>query len=140
MAAQVYGRKQDNGWTSVIYKHKFRQTISQSRSEGGITLFVDNIPEFASVQCLKGFLTSSGLVTDAFIPNKRSKISGSCFGFVRYDCKISVEVVVSKANDIWYLTGNFMSGMKCSFQDIILTDWRIIEMRQYALQRVVQKS
>lgn len=65
------------------------------------TLFVDNLPELVSLSWLKKMFNDYGVVKDAFIPEKRSKISGRKFGFVRYNCSISAEVAIARANGLW---------------------------------------
>lgn len=68
--------------------------------EGMFTLFVDNLPELVSLSWLKKMFNDYGVVKDAFIPEKRSKISGRKFGFVRYNCSISAEVATARANGL----------------------------------------
>ncbi|KAH7840096.1 hypothetical protein Vadar_012527 [Vaccinium darrowii] len=69
--------------------------------EGLFTLFVDNLPEFVSLPWFKKLFNNYGVVKDAFIPEKRSKISGRKFGFVWYNCSISAEVAIARANGLW---------------------------------------
>ncbi|XP_028089322.1 uncharacterized protein LOC114289755 [Camellia sinensis] len=42
-----------------------------------------------------------GIVKDVFIPKKRRKITGSRFGFVRYDCSVAAEMAVQRADGLW---------------------------------------
>ncbi|KAH7833078.1 hypothetical protein Vadar_002941 [Vaccinium darrowii] len=69
--------------------------------EGMFTLFVDNLPELVSLSWLKNMFNNYGVVKDAFIPEKRSKISERKFGFARYNCSISAEVAIARANGLW---------------------------------------
>lgn len=54
-----------------------------------------------SLSWFKKTFNNYGVVKDAFIPEKRSKISGRKFGFVRYSCSISADVAIAKANGLW---------------------------------------
>lgn len=65
------------------------------------TLFIDNLPEFTSQAWLRKFFTKFGVVKDVFIPQKRSKVTGRKFGFIRYDCAVSADLAISKSNGIW---------------------------------------
>lgn len=40
---------------------------------------------------------------DVFIPNKRGKNYGKRFGFVRFDCPLSADVAIEKANGSRFL-------------------------------------
>ncbi|KAL7174982.1 hypothetical protein ACSBR2_028731 [Camellia fascicularis] len=51
-------------------------------------------------KCLFTPFNKFGVVKDAFIPSKRRKVTGSRFGFVRYDCKVAAEMAVLKANGL----------------------------------------
>ncbi|KAL7169036.1 hypothetical protein ACSBR2_034128 [Camellia fascicularis] len=42
-----------------------------------------------------------GIVKDAFIPRKRRRVSGSKFGFVRYDCEVSADMAIQKTDGLW---------------------------------------
>lgn len=76
-----------------------RQHRASPRSRTGygeiFTLYVDNIPEAKDQQWLRSTFNKFGVVKDAFIPWKRSKRTGSKFGFVRYDCHVSAGMAVS---------------------------------------------
>ncbi|KAG5544683.1 hypothetical protein RHGRI_017205 [Rhododendron griersonianum] len=41
------------------------------------------------------------MVKDAFIPRKRSKRTGSKFGFLRFGCHVSASMAISKMNGVW---------------------------------------
>ncbi|KAH7850164.1 hypothetical protein Vadar_028690 [Vaccinium darrowii] len=68
---------------------------------GLISLFVDNLPKDVGLFWFKKFFSQYGVVKDAYIPCKRSKVTNRRFGFVRFDCAISAEVAISKANGFW---------------------------------------
>ncbi|KAH7841728.1 hypothetical protein Vadar_033516 [Vaccinium darrowii] len=65
------------------------------------TIFVDNLPEDVGLIWLRNFFNQYGVVVDAYIPIKRSKVTKRRFGFVRYNCASSAEVAISKANGFW---------------------------------------
>ncbi|KAH7859202.1 hypothetical protein Vadar_033039 [Vaccinium darrowii] len=65
------------------------------------TLFVDNLPEDVGILWFRNFFNKFGVVIDAFIPSKRSKVTNRRFGFVRYNCATSADVAISKANGFW---------------------------------------
>lgn len=91
-------------WVSVSYLYGvIGETMSK---EGLFTLFVDNLPEFVSLPWFKKLFNNYGVVKDAFIPEKRSKISGRKFGFVRYNCSIFAEVAIARAKAYGVRTKN----------------------------------
>ncbi|KAH7856529.1 hypothetical protein Vadar_002504 [Vaccinium darrowii] len=63
-----------------------------------VTLFIDNIPGVSTHLWLRKTFSNYGVVRDAFIPAKRSSKTGSKFGFVRYDCSVSADMAILKAN------------------------------------------
>ncbi|KAH7848047.1 hypothetical protein Vadar_033190 [Vaccinium darrowii] len=65
------------------------------------TLFVDNLLEDVSIAWFKNLFNKFGVVRDAFIPLKRSKVTGRRFGFVRYNCSVSADVAITKTNGLW---------------------------------------
>ncbi|KAH7848851.1 hypothetical protein Vadar_009207 [Vaccinium darrowii] len=65
------------------------------------TLFVDNLPDDVSIAWFKNLFNKFGVVRDAFIPLKRSKVTGRRFGFVRYNCSVSADVAITKTNGLW---------------------------------------
>lgn len=72
--------------------------VCGSFMENYITLFVDNLADRVNPFSLRKKFTDYGIVRDAFIPFKRGKISGRRFGFVRFDCPVSADIAVEKAN------------------------------------------
>ncbi|KAH7859110.1 hypothetical protein Vadar_031653 [Vaccinium darrowii] len=65
------------------------------------SLFVDNLPEDVGLNWFRKFFSQCGVVKDAYIPFKCSKVSKRRFGFVRFNCASSAEVAISKANGFW---------------------------------------
>ncbi|KAL7206346.1 hypothetical protein ACSBR2_019121 [Camellia fascicularis] len=45
--------------------------------------------------------TKFGRVKDVFIPQKRRKTTNTRFCFIRFDCSVTANVVVQKANGLW---------------------------------------
>ncbi|KAH7864870.1 hypothetical protein Vadar_009335 [Vaccinium darrowii] len=68
---------------------------------GLFSLFVDNLPDNVGLNWFRKFFSQYGVVKDAFIPFKRSKVTNQRFGFVRYICASSAELAISKANGFW---------------------------------------
>ncbi|KAH7835723.1 hypothetical protein Vadar_029210 [Vaccinium darrowii] len=68
-----------------------------------ITLFVDNLADKVDPFSLRRKFTDYGIVRDVFIPNKRGKNSRKRFGFVRFDCPVSADVAIEKANGSRFL-------------------------------------
>ncbi|KAH7834714.1 hypothetical protein Vadar_018880 [Vaccinium darrowii] len=100
-------RDVDGGWIPVIGNGnrdeggKIHRARLRSGDETIFTLFIDNLPEDVSHSWLKKLFSNYGVVIDAFIPEKRSKVTGRKFGFIRYNCSISAEVAISKVNGLW---------------------------------------
>lgn len=72
-----------------------------SDCKGLFSLFVDNLPEDVGLIWFGKFFNQYGVVREAYIPIKRSKVINRRFGFVRYDCASSAEVAIAKANGFW---------------------------------------
>ncbi|KAH7837465.1 hypothetical protein Vadar_014145 [Vaccinium darrowii] len=89
----------DGGWTPVINNHSRHGGIS--RNQPLVTLFVDNLPDNTSQPWLKLMFNNYEVVKDVFIPQKRSKATGNKFGFIRYDCPVSADMAVRRANGLW---------------------------------------
>ncbi|GAB2302408.1 hypothetical protein Dimus_036419, partial [Dionaea muscipula] len=88
-------------WIPVIRKRWQKSAITKhGRTDGLITIFVDNLSDpMDSVELCKMF-AKFGVVVDSFIPRKRSR-AGRRFGFVRYDCAVAAEVTIHRTNGIW---------------------------------------
>ncbi|KAI8527296.1 hypothetical protein RHMOL_Rhmol12G0064100 [Rhododendron molle] len=99
------------GWIPVLNKQRKigakvgnETSIREGKSNGTkplFTLFVDNLPEDVSQRWVRYLFNKFGVVKDVFIPGKRSKVTGKLFGFVRYDCEVSADMAISKANGLW---------------------------------------
>ncbi|KAH7865757.1 hypothetical protein Vadar_010794 [Vaccinium darrowii] len=89
----------EGGWIPVINYHSRQGGTSINQSL--VTLFVDNLPEDTSQSWLKMMFNKYGVVKDVFIPEKRSKVTGNKFGFIRYDYPVSADLAVLKANGLW---------------------------------------
>lgn len=83
-------------WTPVInnkWKHNGGNKIT--------TLFVDNLPDDSWSVWVRNLFSKFGRVRDLFIPNKRSKITGMRFGFVRFARRDEANMAIAKANGLW---------------------------------------
>lgn len=65
-------------------------------------LFVDNLPEQIRKIWVYNLFSRFGKIREIFIPNKKSKISGRSFGFVRYFQFEDANKAVNEVNDSWY--------------------------------------
>ncbi|XP_028076159.1 serine/arginine-rich splicing factor 2-like [Camellia sinensis] len=92
---------EDGGWNPVIRRRRVANQYSRSVEYGVYTLFVDDIPSSMTPEGLYMLFNNFGVVKDVFIPSKRRKSTGSRFGFVRYDCKVAVEMAVMKGDGLW---------------------------------------
>ncbi|KAH7860021.1 hypothetical protein Vadar_008228 [Vaccinium darrowii] len=94
----------DNGvWIPVVKNTRCHvHGMVNHRYQGFHTLFVDNLPVDVGINEFRELFNKYGVVRDVFIPLKRSKVSGNKFGFVRYDCHVSADVAISKANGIFF--------------------------------------
>lgn len=73
----------------MVRRHSDREVWS-SRADVTIhSVFVDNILESMGTRELYNIFSNYGVVMDAFIPNKRRKMTQSRFGFVRYNCSVA---------------------------------------------------
>lgn len=98
-----------HGWIPVVGNQRKTNTFKgyKNLNFGGkgenqsFTLFIDNLSKFTSQAWLRKFFTKFGIVRDVFIPQKRSKVTGRRFGFVRYDCEVAADLAISKSNGLW---------------------------------------
>lgn len=95
---------------------KGTDNLKSSVRDGWITLFIDNLPEDVSLNWLRNLYNKFGVVRDAFIPLKRSKVTMRRFGFIRYSCAVSTDVAITKTNGIW-IEDRKLYVKKASFQD-----------------------
>ncbi|KAL7167754.1 hypothetical protein ACSBR2_038250 [Camellia fascicularis] len=80
------GEREHGGWQPVV-QMKGPVKYSDEASKGGLVY---------------DFCGQHSRVKDVLLPMKRRKATGSRFGFVRYDCLVAVEMVVKKADRLWY--------------------------------------
>ncbi|KAI8526063.1 hypothetical protein RHMOL_Rhmol13G0279800 [Rhododendron molle] len=89
---------------------QFLQVISKLSNQNGkrvlgdqqfFTLYVGSLPEDVGRQWLWKTFNNFGVVKDVYIPLKRSRVSGNRFGFVRYNCSVSADVAILRANGLW---------------------------------------
>ncbi|KAH7858180.1 hypothetical protein Vadar_020949 [Vaccinium darrowii] len=67
----------DGGWIPLTHKHTCHGGNFKSGKQPLITLFVDNLPEDTSQPWLKMMFNKYGVVKEVFIPEKRSKATGT---------------------------------------------------------------
>ncbi|CAL5347681.1 unnamed protein product [Camellia sinensis] len=97
-----YGYGNDGGgWQPVVRRHGGRGVWSSRADVAIYSVFVDNIPEAMGTRGLYNIFSNYGVVMDAFIPNKRRKMTRSRFGFVRYNCSVTADMAVQKAHGLW---------------------------------------
>ncbi|KAL7219519.1 hypothetical protein ACSBR2_012555 [Camellia fascicularis] len=89
------------GWNPALRRRRVGNQGSKTMENRLFTIFVDEIPNSMNPKSLFTLLNKFGVVKDSFIPAKRRKATGSRFDFVRYDCKVVVEMAVLKANGLW---------------------------------------
>ncbi|KAH7845818.1 hypothetical protein Vadar_006425 [Vaccinium darrowii] len=65
------------------------------------TVFVDNLPHQIRKIWVFNLFSRYGKIKDIFIPNKKSKISGQSFGFVRFFRRDEATFAVKKLNNTW---------------------------------------
>ncbi|KAH7837692.1 hypothetical protein Vadar_016784 [Vaccinium darrowii] len=92
-------RNQNDDCIPVIANH--RKHTNTNGNQSLLTLFVDNLPEDVNLSWLKHLFNKFGVVKDASIPTKRSKVSGRRFGFVHYNCQVSAMLAISKTHGLW---------------------------------------
>ncbi|CAL5343197.1 unnamed protein product [Camellia sinensis] len=89
------------GWQPVFRRRGMIKATRDSKGGKLFTVFVDNIPDSMNPKSLFQLFAKFGIVKDVFIPKKRRKITGSRFGFVRYDCSVAAEMAVQRADGLW---------------------------------------
>ncbi|KAI8543848.1 hypothetical protein RHMOL_Rhmol08G0251200 [Rhododendron molle] len=86
----------------MINKQRNKNRELGSKNQPLFILFIDNLSKGVDQGWLRKTFNNYGVVKDAFIPScKRSKRTGSKFGFVRYDCHVSAGVTISTSNGLW---------------------------------------
>ncbi|KAH7858014.1 hypothetical protein Vadar_019018 [Vaccinium darrowii] len=95
----------EGGWIPKVNIHRNNQGNKHNGSgnfnQSLCTLFIDNLPEEVDLGWLRKYFNKFGFVKDVYIPAKRSKRTGSKFGFVQYDCHVAAGVAISKSNGLW---------------------------------------
>ncbi|KAL7224191.1 hypothetical protein ACSBR1_025618 [Camellia fascicularis] len=88
------------GWKPVFRRRGMIKAIRDSKVGELFTVFVDNIPESMNLRSLFELFAKFGIVKDVFIPKKRRKITGSRFGFIRYNCSVAAAMAVQRADGL----------------------------------------
>lgn len=70
-------------------------------NRASLTLFVDNLPNSAKIPWFTKLFSNFGYVTEAFIPNKRSKKTGNSFGFIRLKNKGDATHAIAETDGLW---------------------------------------
>ncbi|KAL7263119.1 hypothetical protein ACSBR1_001323 [Camellia fascicularis] len=91
----------DGGWQPVVRRHGGRGVWNSRTNVSIHSVLVDNLPEAMRAKGLYSIFSSYGVVVDTFIPNKRRKMTRSRFGFVRYNCSVTADMAIQKANGLW---------------------------------------
>lgn len=74
-------------------------------------IFVDNLPKNAEVAWFRKLFSNFGRVIEAYIPNKRSKVIGNRFGFIRYANRRDAIHAIAKSNGLWVGKRNLVVKM-----------------------------
>ncbi|KAL7222098.1 hypothetical protein ACSBR1_023918 [Camellia fascicularis] len=85
----------------VIHQRKSGGAHSNGRISNGLfNVFVDNLPSLLDAKALFKLFMKFGVVKDAFIPFKRRKVTKSWLGFVRFNCQVTANIAIQKANGL----------------------------------------
>lgn len=123
-------RSDNRSWFPVVkYPHCHIQGNANRQLQELHTLFVDNLSTDVGVDELRILFNKFGVVMDVFIPLKRSKVSGNKFGFVRYDCHVSADVAILKANSMWFKDRKLFVKFASFGKKNIIEDRRLIKSR-----------
>ncbi|KAI8543847.1 hypothetical protein RHMOL_Rhmol08G0251200 [Rhododendron molle] len=97
----------------MINKQRNKNRELGSKNQPLFILFIDNLSKGVDQGWLRKTFNNYGVVKDAFIPScKRSKRTGSKFGFVRYDCHVSAGVTISTSNGLkWVAYRNVVAKL-----------------------------
>ncbi|KAH7842910.1 hypothetical protein Vadar_010479 [Vaccinium darrowii] len=104
------------------------------RYQGFHTLFVDNLPLDVEIYEIRDFFNKFGVARDVFIPLKRSKVSGNKFGFVRYDCHVSADVAISKANGMFFKERKLFVKFASFGEKDVIEDKRLDKSRNHGFK------
>lgn len=69
-------------------------------NQGIATVFVDNLPNDIQKIWVYNLFSKFGRIRETFIPNKKSKITGQSFGFVRFVCSKEAAIAIAKTNGL----------------------------------------
>ncbi|KAF7120561.1 hypothetical protein RHSIM_Rhsim13G0125400 [Rhododendron simsii] len=70
-------------------------------NRGHATLFVDNLPDQMRKAWVYNLFCKYGKIREIFIPNKKSKITGKCFGFIRFEQGEEASQAAEEVNGKW---------------------------------------
>ncbi|KAF7143126.1 hypothetical protein RHSIM_Rhsim05G0075400 [Rhododendron simsii] len=70
-------------------------------NRGHATLFVDNLPDQMRKAWVYNLFCKYGKIREIFIPNKKSKITGRCFGFIRCEQGEKASQAAEEVNGKW---------------------------------------
>ncbi|KAH7847740.1 hypothetical protein Vadar_029737 [Vaccinium darrowii] len=126
----------DNGvWIPVVKNPRCHvHGMVNHRYQGFHTLFVDNLPLDVEIYEIRDFFNKFGVVRDVFIPLKRSKVSGNKFGFVRYDCHVSADVAISKANGMFFKERKLFVKFASFGKKDVIEDKRLDKSRNHGFK------
>lgn len=79
----------------------YRSGFKRFSSAPVSTVFVDNLPNSVELPWFRKFFSNFGNVIDAYIPNKRSKVTGNRFGFIRFINNREATHAIEKSNGFW---------------------------------------
>ena len=94
-------KQSDGGRQPVVRRHSGRGVWNSWANVSIYSVFVDNLPEAMRAKGLYSIFSNYGVVVDTFILNKRRKMKRSRFGFVRYNCSVTTNMAIQKANGLW---------------------------------------
>ncbi|KAL7243399.1 hypothetical protein ACSBR1_015738 [Camellia fascicularis] len=105
----------NKGWIPVVRQRKRGGAQGKEVNYGLFTIFVDNLPKAMDVKSLFKLFTKFGIVKDVCIPFKTRKVTNLRFGFVRFDCHVTTDIAIQKANGL--LVDNMMLEVKNATYD-----------------------
>ncbi|KAI8570572.1 hypothetical protein RHMOL_Rhmol01G0045300 [Rhododendron molle] len=95
----------------LVNRTEVNQVVMDEEAESGggernfqenkITLFVDNLYDEIRKTWIYNLFSRFGKIRDIYIPNKRSKITGRRFCFVRFEVNREAEQAITRTDGIW---------------------------------------
>ncbi|GMP75547.1 hypothetical protein CsSME_00032594 [Camellia sinensis var. sinensis] len=79
----------NGGWIPVVRRRERVGDQSKEAKHRLFTVFVDNLPSAMDTKTL-----------DVFIPFKKRAVTSSIFGFVRFNCPVTKNIAIQKANGL----------------------------------------